>query len=76
MRSVAKNVEAGVETGLRDGGPPLATVALCGFDGRGHAPIAERQQRLVVRMLSSPDNSCRRRLPFVSVIPGSSIGSR
>ena len=49
-RPVAEDEEVGVDAGFRDGGAPVAAVALGRLDRRSHAPIAERQQRLVERM--------------------------
>ena len=48
--AVAEDVEVGVDAGFRDRRAPVLPVALGGLDGRRHAPVAERQQRLVVRM--------------------------
>ena len=49
-RPVAEDVEIGIDAGFGDRGAPVAAVALGRFDRRRHAAIAQRQQRLVVRM--------------------------
>ena len=85
VRPVAEDVEVGVDAGLGDGGAPVAAVALGRFDRRRDAAIAERQQRLVVRMPLGLDVEvdvvdARRAAAAAaclcaSVMAGSSIGS-
>ena len=48
--AVAEHEEVGVDARFGHGGAPVAAVALGRLDGRRHAPVAERQQRLVERM--------------------------
>ena len=43
LGAVAEDVERRVEPRLRDGGAPVATIALGGFDRGGHPSVAERQ---------------------------------
>src|SRR5262249_22577939 len=49
-RSIPEDVGIGVDARLSDRGAPVLAVALSSDDDRGHAPIAERQQRLVIRV--------------------------
>jgi hypothetical protein len=48
--AVAEDVEVRVEPCFRDGGAPLPAVPLGGFNRRRDAAVAEREQRLVVRV--------------------------
>ena len=48
--AVAEDVEVGVDAGFGDRRAPVAAVALGRLDRRRDAPVAERQQRLVVRV--------------------------
>src|SRR5262245_10132900 len=49
-RTIAEHEEVGIDARFGDGRPPVSAVALSRFDGVGHAPVPERQQRLIERM--------------------------
>src|SRR5262245_54029001 len=49
-RTIAEHEEVSIDAGFSDGRAPVSAVALSGFDGVCHAPVPERQQRLVERM--------------------------
>ena len=73
----------GVDAGFRDRCAPVLTVALGGFDGRSHSPVAERQQGLVVRMplrldveVHVVDAGHQRPKPLALSIDGGGVGHR
>ena len=84
LRAVAEDVEVGVDARLRDGGAPLPPLRSAASIAGGDAPIAEREQRLVVRMPLRLDVEVHvvearqqraQPLALASVTAGSSIGS-